>query len=209
MRLQIYKLKITFQWDFLINLYFFLIKSLTVLFIGNYYMKKIILVGYMGSGKTTIGKLLSETLGIPFYDLDNLIANEEESSVQNIFSKKGEIYFRKLESKLFRDFINTSNSFVLSIGGGTPCYANNHLILQNDGIDSFYLKNSTEALVNRLKAEKQHRPLISNLSDEDLQDFVRKHLFERSYFYFQSKNTIETENKTAIEVVNAILEKLA
>lgn len=209
MRLQIYKLKITFQWDFLINLYFFLIKSLTVLFIGNYYMKKIILVGYMGSGKTTIGKLLSETLGIPFYDLDNLIANEEESSVQNIFSKKGEIYFRKLESKLFRDFINTSNSFVLSIGGGTPCYANNHLILQNDGIDSFYLKNSTEALVNRLKAEKQHRPLISNLSDEDLHDFVRKHLFERNYFYFQSKNTIDTENKSKIEIVKAIIENLA
>jgi shikimate kinase len=172
-------------------------------------MKKIILVGYMGSGKTTIGKLLSEYIEIPFYDLDNLIENKEGNSVQNIFSEKGEIYFRKLESELFKDFVNTNDSFVLSIGGGTPCYANSHLILQNHSVDSFYLKNSIEALTGRLSKEKQHRPLISNLSDEDLQDFIRKHLFERNYFYFQSKNTIETENKSEIEIVKAIIESLA
>ena len=171
-------------------------------------MKKIILVGYMGSGKTTIGKLLSEYIEIPFYDLDNLIEDKEVSSVQNIFSEKGEIYFRKLESRLFKDFVNTNDSFVLSIGGGTPCYAGNHLILQNDGIDSFYLKNSIEALTDRLSKERQHRPLISSLSDEDLQDYIRKHLFERNYFYFQSKNTIDTENKSEMEIVKAIIEKL-
>lgn len=172
-------------------------------------MNKIILVGYMGSGKTTIGKLLSEFIAIPFYDLDNLIEKEEGKSIQNIFSEKGEIHFRKLESKLFKDFVESNDSFVLSVGGGTPCYANNHLILQNDNVDSFYLKTSVEALTDRLSKEKQHRPLISNLSDDDLLDFVRKHLFERNYFYFQSKNIIEAENKSKIEIVKSIIKKLA
>jgi shikimate kinase len=172
-------------------------------------MKKIILVGYMGSGKTTIGKLLSEYIEIPFYDLDILIENEEGKSIPTVFLEKGEIYFRKLESKLFNDFVKANDSFVLSIGGGTPCYANNHLILQNEDIDSFYLKNSVEALANRLITERQSRPLISSLSDDDLQDYIRKHLFERNYFYFQSKKTIETENKSKSEIVNEIIKKLA
>lgn len=172
-------------------------------------MKKIILIGYMGSGKTTIGKLLSDNMGVPFYDLDTIIENKEGKSVSDIFSEKGEIYFRKLESMLFKDFIITHNSFILSIGGGTPCYANNHIILQNENIQSFYLKTSVEELANRLKDEKLHRPLISNLSNEDLVDYIRKHLFDRNYYYFQAKHTIDTQNKTKIEVIDAIKQKLA
>jgi shikimate kinase len=172
-------------------------------------MVKIILVGYMGSGKTTIGKMLSEYVGIPFYDLDDIIEKFAGNNIQTIFLQKGEIYFRKLEHKLFNEFVKNNNSFVLSLGGGTPCYANNHLVLQKDNIESFYLKNTVEELVSRLKNEREQRPLISSLSDVDLHEYISKHLFERNYFYFQSKNIIESKNKSKKEIVHEIIEKLA
>ena len=172
-------------------------------------MAKIILVGYMGSGKTTIGKMLSEYVGIPFYDLDDIINKYIGKSIPTIFLENGEVFFRKMEHKLFNEFVKDNDSFVLSLGGGTPCYANNHLLLQNSNIDSFYLKNTVEELVNRLKKEKQQRPLISNLTEVELKEYISKHLFERNYFYFQSKHTIETENKSEIEITKDIIEKLA
>jgi shikimate kinase len=172
-------------------------------------MAKIILVGYMGSGKTTIGKMLSEYVGIPFYDLDDIIEKYIGKSIPTIFLENGEVFFRKMEHKLFNEFVKDNDSFVLSLGGGTPCYANNHLLLQNSNIDSFYLKNTVEELVNRLKKEKQQRPLISNLTEVELKEYISKHLFERNYFYFQSKHTIETENKSEIEITKDIIEKLA
>jgi len=172
-------------------------------------MAKIILVGYMGSGKTTIGKMLSEYVGIPFYDLDDIINKYIGKSITTIFLENGEVFFRKMEHKLFNEFVKDNDSFVLSLGGGTPCYANNHLLLQNSNIDSFYLKNTVEELVNRLKKEKQQRPLISNLTEVELKEYISKHLFERNYFYFQSKHTIETENKSEIEITKDIIEKLA
>ena len=131
-------------------------------------MAKIILVGYMGSGKTTIGKMLSEYVGIPFYDLDDIIEKYIGKSIPTIFLENGEVFFRKMEHKLFNEFVKDNDSFVLSLGGGTPCYANNHLLLQNSNIDSFYLKNTVEELVNRLKKEKQQRPLISNLTEPNV-----------------------------------------
>ena len=93
---------------------------------------KIILVGYMGSGKSTIGKMLSKNIRIPFYDLDEVIEKHEEMSIKNIFEKRGEIYFRKVESLLFQEFINKNDDFILALGGGTPCYANNHEVLKRD-----------------------------------------------------------------------------
>ncbi|MEZ4788043.1 MAG: shikimate kinase [Flavobacterium haoranii] len=166
---------------------------------------KIVLVGYMGSGKSTIGKEISKIVGISFYDLDEVIEKKEQKSIKNIFETKGEIYFRKIEHEILNDFLESNDSFILALGGGTPCYANNHVFLQNKDISSFYLKMSVEALVSRLKNEKEKRPIIANLSNEDLDEFVRKHLFDRNYYYLQSKHIISTENKGVKEISEEII----
>lgn len=166
---------------------------------------KIVLVGYMGSGKSTIGKEISKIVGISFYDLDEVIEKKEQKSIKNIFETKGEIYFRKIEHEILNDFLESNDSFILALGGGTPCYANNHVFLQNKDISSFYLKMSVEALVSRLKNEKEKRPIIANLSNDELDEFVRKHLFDRNYYYLQSKHIISTENKSVKEISDEII----
>jgi len=166
---------------------------------------KIILVGYMGSGKSTIGKHLSNFVRIPFYDLDEIIEKDEKKSIKSIFKENGEIYFRKIESKTFNNFIKENDNFILALGGGTPCYANNHLALQNEDVNSFYLKASVDTLAERLNSEKENRPLISNFSETELNDYIRKHLFDRSHFYLESKHVISIDNRSIDEITNEIL----
>lgn len=172
-------------------------------------MKKIVLVGYMGSGKTTVGKLLSEKTGIPFFDLDEIIEKNTQKTISELFLEIGEIKFRKLEHEALNYFLVTQNDFILSLGGGTPCYANNHLQLRKEGITSVYLKASLQELIKRLSVEKAHRPLLASKQGEDFQDFIAKHLFERSYFYHQSKHTVSVDGKNPDVVVNEIKELLA
>ncbi|WP_430401141.1 shikimate kinase [Flavobacterium sp.] len=162
---------------------------------------KIVLVGYMGSGKSTIGKMLSENVGIPFYDLDEIIEKQEGMSIKKIFIEKGEVYFRKLEHSVLNVFINTNEDFVLSLGGGTPCYANNHEVLKMSDVASFYLKNSVDTLCERLENEKMSRPLIANFNKEELKEYVNKHLFDRNFYYYQSKYVVECTSKSIEEVV--------
>lgn len=167
-------------------------------------MKKIVLVGYMGSGKSIIGRLLAEKLHLPFYDLDFLIEKELQKSIMEIFSDEGEVFFRKKEHEIFKKMIENDESFVLSTGGGTPCYANNHLYLQNHPVYSIYLKASIPVLVGRLKNEIAKRPLLHNLSDEETFDYIAKHLFDRNYYYNQCKFSVATDEKTPEEIVAEI-----
>ncbi|WKW46542.1 shikimate kinase [Myroides sp. JBRI-B21084] len=164
-------------------------------------MTKIVLVGYMASGKTTIGKQLATLLNVPFIDLDVFIEDKEELSIEQIFKQKGEIYFRKQEHFWLNELLNSNQTFVLSLGGGTPCYANNHLWLQNEGVESFYLKATVSTLVSRLK--NTTRPLLQNI--EDLPNFIGQHVFERSYFYNFAKHTIDCNNKEISLICNEIL----
>ena len=168
-------------------------------------MVKIVLVGYMAVGKSTVGKIVAEKLKIAFVDLDENIEKNENLSISEIFANHGEIYFRKIEHEILNDFLESNDDFILALGGGTPCYANNHVFLQNKDISSFYLKMSVEVLVSRLKNEKEKRPIIANLSNEDLDEFVRKHLFDRNYYYLQSKHIISTENKSVKEISDEII----
>jgi shikimate kinase len=170
-------------------------------------MKKVILVGYMGSGKSKIGKLLAQHCKLPFYDLDNLIEDEVKTSINQIFEEKGEIYFRKIEHQIFKNIVHSQESFILSLGGGTPCYANNHELLQAPGVISVYLNASIETLVNRLQNGIEKRPLLKNLSPTEMKDFIAKHLFDRSYFYHQSTFTISVNAKTPNQIT-AEIEKL-
>lgn len=171
-------------------------------------MQKIILVGYMGSGKSTIGSLLAKKLELPFIDLDSYIERSENKSIAEIFKQLGEIYFRKLEHKYLSELSINENSFVLSLGGGTPCYSNNHILLQCDNCQSFYLQTPTFILVKRLQIDRQNRPLIFNLSDNELTDFVAKQIFERSYFYLFAKHIIKTGGLNFNEIIAQIEEKV-
>jgi shikimate kinase len=165
---------------------------------------KIILLGYMGSGKSTIAAFLSEKLQLPCFDLDQHIEEKERMTISSLFKTKGEIYFRKVEHQVFKEMMQSSESFVLSLGGGTPCYANNHLFLNGDGIVSIYLKISIDQLFLRLKADKVIRPLLTDKDDEELKDFIAQHLFERSYFYNQATYSINTDMKSPKEIVSEI-----
>ncbi len=170
---------------------------------------QIVLLGYMGSGKSTIGRLLAKELGIFFLDLDGYIEEDEKMSTSSIFSKKGELYFRKKEAKSLREVLDRTDDFVLSIGGGTPCYANNMKAIVEITPNAFYLKVSIEELVQRLSKEKLERPLITNITDEQLPEFIGKHLFERSFYYLQASHIINCDTKKPEKIVLDIKELLS
>ena len=167
-------------------------------------MNKIIILGYMGSGKSTIAQKLALSLNLPFIDLDQYIEQNENVSIKKLFESNKEIKFRKLEHQYLKDLLANNDSFVLSLGGGTPCYANNHLLLQGGTIMSVYLKASIETLTNRLKVEKDSRPLLASQPDDELSEFIAKHLFERSYFYTHATHTITVDGKSVDTIVTEI-----
>ncbi|MEP5253684.1 MULTISPECIES: shikimate kinase [Winogradskyella] len=166
----------------------------------------LVLIGYMGSGKSTIGKALAKSLSYRFLDLDDYISEQESASVSEIFKTKGEIYFRKKEMTHLKAILNAEEDTVLALGGGTPCYGNNmSIITESDNVKSFYLKLSIPNLVTRLSKEKDHRPLISHLqTKEDLTEFIGKHLFERSAYYSEADHVLVTDHKTPQEIIEAI-----
>jgi len=169
---------------------------------------KIVLVGYMASGKSTVGKLLSNESGIPFVDLDNYIEQHLQKSINKIFSGKGEIFFRKQEHGLLQKVLNENKSILLSTGGGTPCYGNNMDTILKSSDHSIYLQLSVSALVERISKEKEQRPLVKSLRDEELPEFIGKHLFERRQFYQRAKHIIFCDGKTIEEVVAEIRDVL-
>lgn len=168
-------------------------------------MKKIILCGYMASGKSTIARLLSQSSHIPYLDLDEVIEKQAQKTVAKIFEEDGEIKFRKLEHKALNSLINLSEPFILALGGGTPCYANNHLLLQHPDVVSVYLKTGIAQIVTRLQGQTSPRPLVAGLNTEELHEFVAKHMFDRSWFYHHAKHIVSTDDKTPEMVVNEIM----
>ena len=164
--------------------------------------KKILLVGYMASGKSTVGKVLATEIGIEYFDLDYLIEQKNNKTISEIFEENGELFFRKQEHQLLNEWIEQPKSFVLSLGGGTPCYANNHLVLQREDVISVYLKAKVSTLVDRIEADGNNRPLLSKISDK--KSYVGQHLLERSYYYNQAKFTLNTDDKTLEEIVAEI-----
>ncbi|WP_394421090.1 shikimate kinase [Tenacibaculum mesophilum] len=169
---------------------------------------KIVLLGYMASGKSTIGRVLAEKMQIPFIDLDEYIEEKEGKTVSEIFENNGEIYFRKQEHVYLKKLLEKQNKFILSLGGGTPCYAGNMdvLISVND-VKSVYLKTNITTIVDRLTNEKSKRPVVARLNKDELSEFVAKHLFERSYFYNKATYKLIVDNKSIHETVEE-LEKL-
>jgi len=142
---------------------------------------RIILIGFMGAGKTTIGRKLSKILNLNFYDLDIYIERKHRSSIPYIFNLIGEEGFRLVEHRTLIEFLEKDNS-ILSTGGGTPCFYNNIDLLLKKGL-TVYLRMTPENLVTRLKSAKRKRPLINKLSEDELLEFVSNQLKNREKFY--------------------------
>jgi shikimate kinase len=172
-------------------------------------MKKIILLGYMGCGKSTIANKLSGMIQIPYIDLDEYIEKKTNLTINQIFENHGEIHFRKLEHAFFVELLNLPEQIIIGLGGGTPCYANNHELLIGDEVLSIYLKASIDTLFNRLVSNKSKRPLIADKSDDEMKEFIAKHLFDRSYYYNHAQYKVSVDDKSIEETVNDILNLLA
>ena len=170
---------------------------------------KIILLGYMGSGKSTIGKALANELNLSFIDLDHTLEKQMGMTISDFFEASGELKFRRLENEVLNNVLAENDQMILSTGGGTPCYGNNLQLMKSaPNAKVFYLKASIKTLTERLLSEKDTRPLIQSIGDEDLPEFVGKHLFERSNFYLQADHVIDIDQKSVETIVKEIVELL-
>lgn len=165
------------------------------------------LLGYMGVGKSHISKMLSNELNFRLFDLDKETSKKAQLSIHEIFKTKGEIYFRKLERETLENILESKESIVLSLGGGTPVYYNNIEII-NKNSNSFYLQASVATLYERIKLQKQKRPLVAHIKDDDLQEFIAKHLFERIPYYSKAEYIISTDQKSPEQIVQEIIESI-
>lgn len=152
---------------------------------------KLFLIGMMGSGKTYWAEKLKRRSKIPAYDLDALVEMMEEKTIAEIFEEDGEEYFRKAEAGMLRLFAE-KKQFILSCGGGTPCYYDNMKWMNNQGI-TLWINEPVETLARRLSKGKSHRPLIRDLDELALKEFLNKKLEERSAFYNQAAYRLSEE----------------
>ncbi|MEO0528451.1 MAG: shikimate kinase [Bacteroidota bacterium] len=169
---------------------------------------KIVLVGYMGSGKSTVGQSLARELNLQFLDLDTYIEKAMGTTIPDLFETKGEIFFRKKEYEYLNEILRENKNFVLSTGGGTPCYSGNMDTILAHTPYSVYLKVSIMELVKRLSVGKEHRPLIKDIATDDLPEFFGKHLFERSPYYNKAKHILNCDGKEPLAIVAEIKELL-
>ncbi|MFW5657975.1 MAG: shikimate kinase [Bacteroidota bacterium] len=166
---------------------------------------RIFLVGFMGSGKTTIGRQLARLLDYRFIDMDDLIVKNEEMDIPAIFEKKGESYFRGKEQNLLHELKHLKN-VVISTGGGVPCYFDNMKVIKESGI-SVYIKLPAGAIVQRLQNSAGKRPLVDNRNKKDLTDYVKRKLVEREPFYLQADYIVEGFNLSAEILAKQIEER--
>ncbi len=159
--------------------------------------KPIFLIGFMGSGKSTLGKNLAESLNYDFIDSDLWIEKEQEMSIDSIFSSKGEAFFRELELK-FIENLNPFNPTIIATGGGLPCFNGNIEKLKEIGT-VIYLKVSPELIFERIKFDDT-RPLLNKQDKQEKMDFIQNKLKERNVFYSQAHITIDANQSIEIQV---------
>lgn len=146
---------------------------------------KIFLIGFMGAGKSLVGKHLAERLGLDFMDMDAVLEAKEGMSIQEVFLRKGENYFRKLEAASLRELDRLSN-VIIATGGGMPCYFDNIKWMNEHGI-TIFLDVTVEELAARLRCESDKRPLLKGTLPRELRVFIENKLEERIEFYNQAQ----------------------
>ena len=153
---------------------------------------KLFLIGFMGSGKTHWGRQLSAKLQTPFFDLDEVIVQTEKKSITEIFSQHGEEYFRYKEKEVMEELVMDHEKFILSCGGGTPCFFNNILFMKKNG-KVLWLNTAVETLKERLLKERQTRPLVKAIGDTELKAYIIRKLGERRMYYEQADIIVDEE----------------
>ena len=172
-------------------------------------MKRIFLIGYMGAGKTTLGKALAHRMNLSYIDTDHYIEKRYRKKVSDIFASEGEECFRDLEHRILLE-VSEFEDIIISTGGGLPCF-NDNMAIMNDLGTTIYLETSEEELAVRLRASKNVRPLLENRSGGELVDFIRESLEKRRGFYEQAKirfNAEQMYNDSDVDVLVEKLEKL-
>lgn len=160
------------------------------------------LIGFMGSGKSYWGNIWSSQSGLPFYDLDAVIEEQQQKTIAQIFEQHGEAYFRNLETAAVKEFANKQNCIV-ACGGGTPCF-NNNIEWMNANGTTVYLKATPQEIYNRVINEQDKRPVIKNIPQPELLSFIEKKLAEREIFYAQAKYILPVADLTAATITQLL-----
>lgn len=169
-------------------------------------MTRIILIGYMGAGKTTIGKALAKEMGLMFYDLDWYIESRMRKTVAQIFAERGEEGFRTIERNMLHEVAEFEN-VIISCGGGTPCFFDNMEYMNQQG-DTIYLQGSVDVLINHLKMGKGVRPLLQGKTDEELREYITENLTKRDVFYTKAKHILNIDLMDDFDKVNMMVGKV-
>ena len=169
-------------------------------------MKRIVLIGYMGSGKTTVGKALAKEIGLPFYDLDWYIESRMRKKVSQIFAEQGEEGFRRIERNMLHE-VAEFEDVVVSCGGGTPCFFDNMDYL-NGQAQVVYLKADPEVLHKHLLMGKGDRPLLKGKTPEELIAFIREQLEKREPFYTKARYTLDVSLMDNYEKIKITIDKM-
>jgi shikimate kinase len=164
---------------------------------------KIFLIGFMGCGKTHWGKLLSEKLGLPFFDLDEQISEHEGKSISEIFDEEGEEYFRVLEKDVLHRLTESNETFVMACGGGAPCFYNTIDYLRKKGLVVWF-NCSTEGLYQRLIKEKEDRPLLRDIPNAQLKSYIVRKYSARKIYYQQAGLIVNEEELTLDQLISTI-----
>ena len=169
-------------------------------------MKRIVLIGYMGSGKTTVGKALAKEIGLPFYDLDWYIETRMRKKVTQIFAERGEEGFRQIERNMLHE-VAEFEDVVISCGGGTPCFFDNMDYL-NQQAQVVYLRCEPEVLRMHLLMGKGDRPLLKGKTPEELVGYIREQLEYREQFYTKARFTLDVTLMDNYDKIKITIEKL-
>ena len=169
-------------------------------------MKRIFLIGYMGAGKTTLGKALARRMMMSYIDTDHYIENRYHKKVSEIFATEGEQRFRDIEHRILLE-VSEFEDIVISTGGGLPCFNNNMAIMNSLGT-TVYLETSEEELAARLEVSKNVRPVLKNRSGSELVHFIKENLDARRAFYEQAIIRLDMEQMYSDSDVDVLIEKL-
>ena len=169
----------------------------------------IILIGYMGCGKSSVAKYIANFADLKHIDLDEYIVNKESRSISDIFNLSGELEFRKIERAYLIELLNSREKLILSLGGGTPCYYDNMKFILNYTKNIYFINTHNNILAIRLFKEKSKRPLLSLIASENkMLEYVSKHLFERLPFYNKAPFKINSKEKNVSEISIEIIKMI-
>ena len=169
-------------------------------------MIRIFLIGYMGAGKTTLGKAFARAMGLTFIDLDWYIEERFHKTIRELFTERGEDAFRDLERRMLHE-VGEFEDVVISVGGGTPCFFDNVDYMNSVG-ETVFLDVDIRVLFRRLKIAKQQRPLLDGKSDEELVQFIQEALQNRLPFYTRAKHTFNGEKLEDRRQIQQSVERL-